>query len=76
MKSYEGQRAEETKKNQEALADQLERRILVFGSLGLSVLGVFAFLITRQVFVVAAMNAPLLAVIGAQHNSDAIPKVV
>lgn len=45
-------------------ADPTERRLLVRGVLCLSVLGLIAFIVTRQVTVVVAMNAPLLAIIG------------
>ncbi len=49
--------------NQIAQMDR-ERQILVYGTIGLAVLGVIGFLITGQVALVLAMNAPLLAVIG------------
>jgi hypothetical protein len=41
-----------------------ERRLLVIGTIFLSILGVITFLYTGQIAVVAAMNTPLLAVIG------------
>lgn len=44
-----------------------DRQMLVYCSVGLSVLGVIAFLITGQVAVVVAMNAPLLAIIGKDY---------
>ncbi len=43
--------------------DMGERRLLVPGAICLSVFGVIAFLISGQIAVVIAMNAPLLAII-------------
>ncbi len=43
--------------------DMGERRLLVHGAMCLSVFGVIAFLISGQIAVVIAMNAPLLAII-------------
>ncbi len=45
------------------------RWLLVRGAICLSVFGVIAFLITGQVAVVLAMNAPLLAIIGKEFFS-------
>ena len=54
----------DTKKSKEVSIDFGEQKILIYSSIGLSILGLFAFLITGQVAVVLAMNAPLLAIIG------------
>lgn len=50
--------------NEEKQIDRGERQLLVRSAICLSVLGVIAFLITGQLGVVVAMNAPLLAIIG------------
>lgn len=57
-------RVEATTNIKESSLDLQERRLLIFATTGLSILGVIAFLISGQVAVVVAMNAPLLAVIG------------
>ena len=66
----QSQKYKGTKKDKETiLAHTEERRILVYGAICLSILGVIAFLVTGQVGVVIAMNAPLLAIIGKDFFS-------
>ncbi len=50
--------------NEESQIDMRERQLLVRSAICLSVLGVISFLITGQLGVIVAMNAPLLAIIG------------
>ena len=57
------------KNNEGHTTDLSERRLLVRGVLCLSVLGLIAFIVTGQVAVVVAMNAPLLAIIGKEFFS-------
>jgi hypothetical protein len=51
---------EEKKK---VLPDRQDRQLIILGAIALSVLGVIAYLITRQVVVLVTMNGPLLAII-------------
>jgi hypothetical protein len=58
---------ESTEEDREAILIEIrERRVLLYSSIGLAVLGVFAFLVSGQVAVVIAMNAPLVAIIGKE----------
>ena len=55
---------EDAKPKKRTPKDQEERKLLIWGSLCISALGLIAFLITREVAVIIAMNTPILAIIG------------